>query len=66
MANKYRQRICLFPSDIMIITGKSYKTVLILMQNIRKVYNKPKKSYVSIEEFCAYTGLDPAEVRGNL
>ncbi|ESU26681.1 hypothetical protein FLJC2902T_26560 [Flavobacterium limnosediminis JC2902] len=27
------------------------------MQRIREDLNKPQKSFVSIEEFCQYTGL---------
>ncbi|MDR0227592.1 MAG: hypothetical protein LBI72_00775 [Flavobacteriaceae bacterium] len=66
MAKKVRMRMCLFPTDIMDLTGKSYKAVLVLMQNIRKTYNKPQKAFISIEEFCTYTGLNEEEVRQNL
>ena len=66
MARKHRKRMCLYPTDIMILTGKSYKATLTLMQNIRKVFDKPKKAFISIDEFCAYTGLDATEVREHL
>lgn len=63
---KTRTRMCLFPADIMTLTGKSYKATLVLMQKIRKVNNKPEKAFVSIDEFCFFTGLDQEEVREHL
>ena len=54
---KAQKRVCIYPKDIQCITGKSYRQSTRILNEIRKSLNKPKKSLVSIEEFCDYTGL---------
>lgn len=51
------KRACIYPKDIERITGKSYRQSSRIFNKIKEEYNKPKKSLVSIEEFCLYTGL---------
>jgi len=55
-------RFCIYPKDVMLITGKSYSTSLRLLRKIKEVYRKPKEAYVSYIEFCEYTNLDEQEV----
>jgi len=52
------QRVCIYPKDIQRITGKSYRQSTRLMQKIKKDLNKLENEFVSIEEFCIYTGLN--------
>ncbi|MDR2223384.1 MAG: hypothetical protein LBE34_11695 [Flavobacteriaceae bacterium] len=59
-------RFCIYPKDVMLITGKSYSTSLRLLRKIKEVYRKPKEAYVSYVEFCEYTNLDEAEVLATL
>lgn len=54
---KAQKRVCIYPKDIQCITGKSYRQSTRILNEIRKSFNKPKKSLVSIDEFCGYTGL---------
>jgi len=54
--------MCIYASDVVIITGRSYKTALRLLNKIREVYNKPLGAMVTYMEFCAYMNLDEEEV----
>lgn len=62
MENK-TNRIVLYASDMMRLTGRCERTVRTWMAAIKK-QNKIKISRpISIEEFCSYTGYDPDKVR---
>ncbi len=52
------KRACIYPKDIQCITGKSYRQSTRLLNKIREDLNKDQKSFVSIIEFCQYTGLE--------
>ena len=43
--------------DIMLITGKSERTSRRLLKEIRQASANPNVSFVSLEQFCAYTGM---------
>ena len=51
------KRACIYPKDVQRITGKSYRQSLRMLQQIRRDLNKEKEQYISIDEFCIYTGL---------
>lgn len=51
-------RICIYPKDIQIITGKSERQCRNIINSIKILNNKQKHQLVTIEEFCNYTGLD--------
>lgn len=50
-------RVCIYPKDIQLITGKSYRQSTRLMQKIKKEYNKLDNEFLTIDEFCTYTGI---------
>lgn len=50
-------RVCIYPKDIQIITGKSYRQSNRLMQKIKKELNKQPGEFLTIHEFCKYTGI---------
>ncbi|MFK7031918.1 hypothetical protein V3Q90_06235 [Flavobacterium oreochromis] len=52
------KRACIYPKDIERITGKSYRQSTRIYNKIKEAYNKPKNSFISIDEFCLYTGLN--------
>lgn len=56
------KRICIYPKDIQIVTGKSYRQSTRYFQTIRKSFNKTENQMLSVEEFCQYTGLKREEV----
>jgi hypothetical protein len=57
-----KKRICIYPKDIQLITGKSYRQSTRLLQKIRKDLNKLENEFVSVEEFCQYTSLKIEQV----
>lgn len=56
-------RIIVYPKDVENITGRKDRTARTLMQNIRKAFGKQKHQFVTIKEFCAYTGIEEDLVR---
>ncbi len=50
-------RVCIYPKDIQLITGKSYRQSIRLMQKIKKELNKLENEFLTIDEFCIYTGI---------
>lgn len=62
MNRKSLQRLFIYPQDVEQITGRSYKTSLTILKEIRKAYNKPNTALVSVAEFCAYMNIDETEI----
>ena len=60
--NTIPNRIVIYPKDVMNITGRRERTARKLLSRIRKKYNKAKGSFISLEEFCAFTGLNQEQV----
>ena len=56
------ERLCIYPKDVQVITGKSERYGRSLIRKIKDANNKPLKNLVSIEEFCSYTGLEKSSV----
>lgn len=57
------KRICIYPKDIMRITGKSERYCRTLLERIKTEYSKAEHQFISIEEFCQYTGLKIEQVQ---
>jgi len=55
-------RVCMYPKDVQRIMGKEYTQARLYLVKIRKHLNKQDHQYVSVEEFCRYTGLPVEEV----
>jgi len=51
------KRVCIYPKDIQRITGKSYRQSTRLMQKIKRDLNKLDNEFLTIDEFCAYSGI---------
>ena len=60
------KRVCIYPKDIQRITGKSYRQSTRLLQKIREDLNKPSNNFISVEEFCLYTGLKYEQVEPHI
>ena len=66
MANqpfKVPDRVTMFTRDVQNITGVKERTARQLLQRIREANNKRIGEYVTIVEFCEYTGIDESLVR---
>ena len=57
------QRICIYPKDVMRITGKSERYARKLLSKIKSALNKRQEQFVTVEEFCQHTGLNINQVQ---
>jgi hypothetical protein len=51
------ERICIYPKDIQIITGKSEREARNSIITIKSKLNKEKHQAITIQEFCNYIGI---------
>jgi hypothetical protein len=51
-------RACVYPKDVMRITGKSERYARKVLNGIKKHLNKPSHQFVTVIEFSTYTGID--------
>jgi hypothetical protein len=58
-----KKRICIYPKDVAIITGKTERYGRSLLNRIREHLDKEKHQVISIKEFCDYMGLNEEEVQ---
>lgn len=59
-------RLCVYPKDVQLITGKSERYGRMLLLKIRAALKKEEHQFISVAEFCAYTGLKKDEVQALL
>ncbi len=57
------ERICIYPKDVQVVTGRSERYGRSLIREIKKKFSKENHQLVSIDEFCQYTGLSANSVR---
>ena len=55
-------RICIYPKDIQIITGKSERYGRDIIKKIKEKLKKQNHQLVTIDEFCTYMGIQKAEI----
>jgi len=58
-----KKRICIYPKDVAIITGKTERYGRSVLKAIREHLNKKPHQVISISEFCNYIGLNEEEVK---
>jgi hypothetical protein len=59
-------QVVIYPKEAASIMGHSYEGGKRLLQRIRARLGKPATAYVSVGEFCQYTGLPEQEVSAAL
>ena len=57
------KRICIYPKDLQVLTGKSERYARKVVAKIRRHYEKDKYQLLTIKEFCDYMGLEEEEVK---
>ena len=60
------ERLCIYPKDIQIVTGRSERFGRNLIRKIKEALSKQNHQFVTIEEFCLYTGLSTEGVKEKL
>lgn len=56
-------RVVIYPKDIENITGRRPRTACKLLQKIRQALGKQNHEFVTIKEFCLFTGIDEELVK---
>jgi hypothetical protein len=59
-------QVVIYPKEAAKLTGNSYEAGKRLLQRIRARLGKDARTYVSLGEFCQYTGLPEHEVAAAL
>ena len=59
-------RLCVYPKDVQRITGKSERWGRMLLEKIRDALKKEEHQFITIEEFCNYTGFKVDQVQSVL
>jgi len=57
-----KKRICIYPQDVQIITGKSERYGRKIIKNIKDKLKKQSHQLVTIDEFCEYMGIKKTEI----
>lgn len=57
------KRICIYPKDIVRITGKSERYARKLIDKMKIQLYKNENQFISVEEFCQFTGLKIEQVQ---
>jgi hypothetical protein len=60
------KRICIYPKDVQVLTGKSERSARKIIAKIRLIHSKGKHQLVSLKEFCDFIGLEEMEVAKRL
>lgn len=55
-------RICIYPKDIQRITGRSERFGRRMIERIKKDLKKERHHFVTIDEFCHYSGLQKEDI----
>jgi hypothetical protein len=61
-----RKRCVIYPKDVQLITGKSERYGQELLTKIREHYNKQPHQFITVEEFCAFSGIPLREIENYL
>lgn len=56
-------RLTIYPKDIQRITGRSDRYGRMLLSKIKTHFHKLDHQFVTIDEFCLYTGLKAEDVK---
>ena len=59
-------RLCIYPKDIQVITGRSDRYGRNLIKKIKDHFSKQQHEVVTVDEFCQYMGLQPETVAKQL
>ena len=55
-------RIVIYAKDVINITGRKERTARKLLAQIRKKYQKKQEEFITVYEFCEYTGIKEERV----
>ncbi|MFT6602341.1 MAG: hypothetical protein ACJAZZ_001488 [Dokdonia donghaensis] len=56
-------RICIYPKDVQVVTGKSERYGRTIIKKIKERLNKEAHQLVTIDEFCDFMGFKEEKVK---
>ncbi|MBI2730363.1 MAG: hypothetical protein HYX40_06380 [Sphingobacteriales bacterium] len=56
-------RVVLYPKDVENITGRGSRTCRRLLQKIKQACGKSRNEFVTVKEFCLFTGISEELVK---
>jgi hypothetical protein len=59
---KKEKRIVIYPKDVELLTGKSYRQCVRMLARVKEAIDKSADQLITIAEFCAFYGLHPDDV----
>lgn len=59
---KHRQRIVIYPKDVVNITGFKLPAARKLLRQIRADLDKPPRAFITISEFASYLRMPIAQI----
>ena len=60
------KRVVIYPKDVQRITGKSERYGRMLLKQIKTKLDKENHQFVTIDEFCQFTGIKPDQIQSFL
>lgn len=60
---KLTPRICIYTKDVVRITGKGERSSRKLLEKIKKSLSKTEDQFITVDEFCQFTGLKLDQVQ---
>ncbi len=60
------ERLCIYPKDIQLVTGKSERYGRDLIKKMKEAFSKQTHQFITIDEFCQYSGLALPDVKERL
>ena len=58
----FNKRICVYPSDVAMVTGKGMRKSREIINTIKRKLRKEPHQYISIRELSVYLGLEYEDV----
>ena len=66
MTKIVQTRVVIYPQDVERLTGRSASYSRKLIAKLKKDLGKTAKQYITIDEFCTFTGLSKDNVMAKL
>ena len=66
LPQKVPPRIVIYAKDVQNITGRKERTARYLLAQIRVHFGKKPTDYVTVKEFCEFTGLLEEDIRQHI
>jgi hypothetical protein len=57
------RRLVIYPKDVESILGYQYPSACNFLRKMKKKLGKPRHQFITVSEFCAYTGIEEVRVR---